>query len=580
MDPKKSLLRYMASARPLRTVFMVVLLAIAGILEGFGVAAIVPLLEIMVRPDSQPSEGLAATVGDVFGWFGLPFTLEVVLVALTAVFVVKAIVAYGAMFQVGTVVAGVSRDLRLRLLRAVVAARWQHILHYPSGFIGNAVSGETSITAQAYREACQVLAELIQVAVFVTVAFLISWQTATASVVVGAGILFMFRGVVDRARHAGQTQTHTLREILASLTDALPSLKPLKAMHRENYLLPRLEEGTNRFFRAQRAQIALQELIYKAQEPILLGAMAFGLWLVLRFDAAQPTDLMVLALLFYRTVQTLTNIQGRWTTVRVGETAFQSLMEHIDAAEAADEQLTLGVGMDAPALHESLVFDGVWYDYGEGPVLRGIDGRIDAGRFVTIVGPSGSGKTTLTDLVSGLMRPTRGHLRIDDIDMNKVDLRSWRSRVGYVPQEPMLFSDTVRANVTLGLTDISDDAVESALKAANAWAFVDQLPGGINTRIGEGGQNLSGGQRQRLAIARALVGSPRLLILDEPTTALDGAAEAEVCDALAGLHGELTILAISHQAAIRDMADEVWTLVDGLVQQRTAPSSPPARLDA
>ncbi|MEK9502953.1 ABC transporter ATP-binding protein [Gaopeijia maritima] len=569
----------MASARPLRTASMVVLLAIAGILEGFGVAAIVPLLEIMVRPDTQPSDGLAATVSDVFGWFGLPFTLEVVLVALTGVFVVKALVAYGAMFQVGTVVAGVSRDLRLRLLRAVVAARWQHTLQYPSGFIGNAVSGETSITAQAYREACQVLAELIQVAVFVTVAFLISWQTATASVVVGAGILFMFRGVVDRARRAGQTQTHTLRDILASLTDALPSLKPLKAMHREHYLLPRLEEGTNRFFRAQRAQIALQELIYKAQEPILLGAMAFGLWLVLRFDAAQATDLMVLALLFYRTVQTLTNIQGRWTTVRVGETAFQSLMEHIDAAESADEHHTASGELRAPPLGQSIAFDDVWYDYGEGPVLKGVSGDIPAGRFVTIVGPSGSGKTTLTDLVSGLMRPTEGHLRIDGVDMARIDLKSWRDQVGYVPQEPMLFSDTVRSNVTLGRSDASDEDVEKALRAANAWEFVSALPKGVDTRIGEGGQNLSGGQRQRLAIARALVGEPRLLILDEPTTALDGAAEKEVCDALAGLHGELTILAISHQSAIRDMADDVWTLSGGRVRDRTTASAP-APLDA
>ena len=182
MTEKKSLLRYMAAALPARTALMVVLLAIAGLLEGFGIAAIVPLLEIMVRPETPPSEGLAATLVDLLAAIGLPFTLEAVLAALTGVFVLKAVVAYGAMFQVGTIVAAVSRDLRLQLLRAIVAARWQHVLGYPSGFIGNAVSGETSITAQAYREACQVLAELMQVIVYVAVAFLISWQTATASV--------------------------------------------------------------------------------------------------------------------------------------------------------------------------------------------------------------------------------------------------------------------------------------------------------------------------------------------------------------------------------------------------------------
>lgn len=577
MDDQKSLLRYMASALPGRTVSMVSLLVVAGVLEGFGVAAIVPLLEIMVRPGTPPSEGLAATISGLFLAVGLPFTLEVVLTVLTGLFVLKALVAYGAMFQVGTVVAAVSRDLRLQLLRAVVAARWQHILGYPSGFIGNAISGETGIAAAAYRNACQVLADLIQVIVYVAVAFLISWQAATASVVVGTGILFMFRGVVDRARQAGQTQTHTLRDILASLTDALPSLKPLKAMHREHYLLPRLEEGTSRVFKAQQAQIALQELIYKAQEPILLGAMALGLWFILRFDAAGATDLMVLALLFYRTVRTLTNMQAGWTTVRVGETAFQSLMEHIEAAEAEDERLTTSGNVFAPRLADEIEFKDVWYDYGDGPVLKGIDGKIGAGRFITLVGPSGSGKTTLTDLVAGLIRPTAGQLLIDGVDMMRIDLRSWRSQVGYVPQEPMLFSDTVYSNVSLG-RDISVESVEEALRAANAWRFVSALPSGVDTRIGEGGQNLSGGQRQRLAIARALAGEPRLLILDEPTTALDAAAEAVVCDALDGLHGQLTILAISHQDAIRHMADEVWVLADGRVE-RVVPQARPQPVD-
>ncbi len=559
----KSLLAYMATSNISRTTVMVGLLAVAGVLEGFGVAAIVPLLEIMSRPEAPPSEGLAGTVGDILAFFGLPFTIEVVLFSLTGLFVVKAFVAYGAMIQVGTVVARVSMELRLRLLQAVVDARWSHVLHYPTGFISNAISLEASRTSQAYREFCQVLAEIIQVLVFVSLAFLISWETATASVVVGLGILFMFRGVVERARNAGQTQTLTLREILASLTDAIPSLKPLKAMRREHYLLPRLEEGTRSFFRAQRRQIALEELIYKAQEPILLGTMALGLWVVINFGDAKPTDIMVLALLFYRTVQTITNIQGRWATVRVGETSFVSLMEHINSAEAADEGLASRTGVAAPELTESLTIDALHFDYDEHEVLDGVDVTVPAGTFVAIVGPSGSGKTTLTDLVAGLLVPTSGRILVDGVDLAEVDLASWRRGIGYVPQDAMLFSDTVRANVTLGAADVPDDEIRSALTAAQAIDFVDRLAKGLDTRIGEGGQNLSGGQRQRLAIARALLNHPRLLILDEPTTALDAKAEAEVCDALASLAGSLTILAISHQPKIRELADQVWEVADG-----------------
>lgn len=569
---KQSLLAYMATANVSRTVVMVGLLAVAGVLEGFGVAAIVPLLEIMSRPDAPPNEGLAGIVGQILAFFGLPFTIEVVLFSLTGLFVVKAFVAYGAMIQVGTVVARVSMELRLRLLQAVVDARWRYVLHYPTGFIGNAISNEASRTSQAYREFCQVMAEIIQVMVFVSLAFLISWETAAASVVVGLGILFMFRGVVEKARHAGQHQTLTLREILASLTDALPSLKPLKAMRREHYLLPRLEEGTRSFFRAQRRQIALEELIYKAQEPILLGTMALGLWVTINFGDAKPTDIMVLALLFYRTVQTITNIQGRWATVRVGETSFESLMEHINSAEAADEGLSKRGGVPAPALSESLEIEDLRFDYDGHHVLNGVSVSIEAGTFVAVVGPSGSGKTTLTDLVAGLMEPGSGRIIVDGVDLADIDLASWRSGIGYVPQDAMLFSDTVRANVTLGATDVSDEEIRRALEAANAWSFVSALPRGLDTRIGESGQNLSGGQRQRLAIARALLNRPRLLILDEPTTALDAKSEAEVCAALANLAGSFTILAISHQSAIRELADEVWEVDGGLLT--VAPREP------
>ncbi len=574
MPPTRSLIRYMAGANVARTALMVGLLALAGILEGIGVAAIVPILEILLTPEGAEMGGVAQRVSDALQAVGLPFTIEVLLLGLVGLFVVKALVAYGAMLQVGTVVARVSMELRLRLLRAIVDANWRHVLHYPSGFIGNAISNEASRTSQAYREFCQLLAEVIQVVVYVGVAFVLSWQAAAMSIVVGAGILFLFRGVVKKARHAGQTQTYTLRDILASLTDALPSLKPLKAMGRESYLLPRLEAGTRRFFKAQRSQIALQEFIYKAQEPLLLGAMALGLWAILSFGSTPVTELMALAVLFYRTVRTLTNVQGRWATVLVGETAFQSLMEHIDAAEAEDEELALRGGFAAPSLVEGIRIDDLSFDYDGHVVLQGVSGVIPAGTFVTLVGPSGAGKTTLTDLIAGLMEPVSGRILVDGTDLEKIDLRSWRSRIGYVPQEAMLFSDTVRANVTLGADGISDAQVRSALNAANAWSFVSKLPAGLDTRIGEAGQNLSGGQRQRLAIARALVLKPQLLILDEPTTALDASSEAEVCNALAGLRGKLTMIAISHQPAIRDLAEELWHLSQGRIERVTVGGRP------
>ena len=203
------------------------------------------------------------------------------------------------------------------------------------------------------------------------------------------------------------------------------------------------------------------------------------------------------------------------------------------------------------------------FAYDKRKVLDGISATIPRGRFVTLVGPSGSGKTTVSDLIAGLLTPTSGRILADGVDLQQASRDGWRALIGYVPQEAMLFSDTIRGNLTLGDGAVSDSRVHEALVQAGAWDFVQQLSGGIEHRIGEAGTALSGGQKQRIAIARALVHNPELLVLDEPTAALDAVSEREVCATIERLRGTLTILAVSHQPALRSLADEVWNLTGG-----------------
>jgi ATP-binding cassette subfamily C protein len=561
-----------------RTAVMVALLGVAGLLEGLGIAALLPLIEILVDPNpAAPSRFLeVATSG--LDRIGLQPSVPVLLGTMVLFMSMKAGVTLVAMLQVGFIVARVTLELRIRLLRAIVHAEWGHILRYPTGFISNAISQEAQRTSVAYREFCNLLAEGVQVLVYVGLAFLVSPSTAAAALLGGLAIVFVLRGFIEKSRDAAHRQAHILRSILARLSDALPSLKPLKAMGMERYLLPRLERDTQAFFEAQRSEIAAFEFINRIREPILVALLALGLWAVLTFGAVPPEQIVVLAALFYRTGTSLTNIQGRWASVVAGDASFRSIMEHIEAAEGALERGG-GSSSGGPALElrEELRLEDVHFSYGLHEVLRGADAVLEAGRFVALVGPSGSGKTTLTDLVTGLIRPTSGRILVDGVDLAGVELVDWRRHIGYVPQEPMLFSDTIRANVTMGIEGFSDDAVVSALEQANALDFVNGFEDRLDHRIGETGTNLSGGQRQRLAIARALLKKPSLLILDEPTTALDLVSEAEVCRTVASLRGELTVLAISHQPAIREIADEVWTLRDGVVSVQAANVPLPTR---
>ena len=191
--------------------------------------------------------------------------------------------------------------------------------------------------------------------------------------------------------------------------------------------------------------------------------------------------------------------------------------------------------------------------------------ELPAQSLTVITGPSGSGKTTLTDLLVGLYQPQSGRILIDGVPLSEIDLKAWRRLIGYVPQDLILFHDTIEANVTLGDPNLGKEEARRALEDAGAWEFVGASPEGMERMVGEKGVKLSGGQRQRIALARALAGRPRLLILDEVTSALDPDTEREICRNIGVLSAEITVLAITHGEAWTDIADRVYRLDQGAV---------------
>jgi ATP-binding cassette, subfamily C, bacterial len=197
---------------------------------------------------------------------------------------------------------------------------------------------------------------------------------------------------------------------------------------------------------------------------------------------------------------------------------------------------------------------------------------VPAGSITVLIGPSGAGKTTLVDLLVGLYRPLSGSIAVDGVDLRDVSLSSWRSQIGYVPQELTLLRGTIFENISLGDTAISEADVTEALRLAGATAFISELPKGIHTDIGTMGARLSGGQRQRLSLARALVGKPRLLLLDEVTSALDEGTEAEICQNISQLLGQLTIVAITHRPAWKNVATKIYAVKAGSITEERLPA--------
>jgi ATP-binding cassette subfamily C protein len=273
---------------------------------------------------------------------------------------------------------------------------------------------------------------------------------------------------------------------------------------------------------------------------------------------------MVLIFLMARMLTQAGKVQRKYQLMAICESAYWSLQEKIDNALLQQEPMG---GETTATLERGIVFDQVDFGYGDHMILTNVSLEIPCRTFTSFVGPSGAGKTTLIDLIIGLFQPVKGDVLIDGSSLPEINLQSWRRMIGYVPQDSILLHDSVLINVTLGEPSFTVDDAKQALRAAGAWDFVNEMSEGIQTIVGERGAKLSGGQRQRIAIARALINQPQLLILDEATSALDPETEASICQTLRDLSGQLTILAISHQTALVDVADRVFQVSGGNVLQ-------------
>ncbi len=558
------LVAYFLKAYPKRTLVMILCLIFAGLTEGIGIAVLLPVLELNMGDGGAPSS-MGRYVAEVLSFFGLEPNLEVLLSILVAGIALKGFFSWVAMRQVGYTVAHVVADLRKKLISALLNARWGYFIQHPAGRFANAIGVEAWRSGQAYYESSIAIAYVIQLMVYTAVAVMVSWKVALGAFATGLVIIFILRRLVNIGRRAGKSQTDLSKSLVSRLTDALQGIKPIKAMAGEGHLLPLLEAETMEMNRAQRSQVFANETMRAVQEPVTAFFLAAGLFVLVHFGDAPFSAILVLAFIFFRMVTRFNEVQYRYQKMVTVESFFWSLMESIERADQEAEANTNGNRI--PEFQNEIRFENVSFSHGQAAILKDVSLVIPSGSFVGISGSSGAGKTTIADLMIGLWHPGQGRILIDGVPLSEMDLIAWRKMVGYVPQEMFLFHDTIYNNVVLGDTSISRSRVEEAIRAAGAWDFVSHLPKGIDTPIGERGARISGGERQRIALATALVRNPKLLVLDEVTTALDPETEAGICATLRSLTGKVTIVAISHQPAMTKEAQRLYRVADGRVEK-------------
>ena len=544
---------------------MLAAMIIAGLLEGVSIAALLPLLNILVGGTEVEGSFIVQSVNDGLGVVGLEPTVGVLLTMVVLLIITKCAVLVYAAKLIGYTAAVVTMKLRLELLGALMRARWPFFVRQRMGSISASMTSEPNRAATTYVATARTLTGVLQVLVYIILSLAISIEVSFAAVSVGVMSAFILRRFVTIMGTMGQRQTLLTKSLLSGLADGLMSMKPIKAMAREQQLTRILHKDIVAMNKVQQLQVLARVSLSHYVEPITTVALALGLYVILTYWNLPLEELLVMAFLFLRIVGRVTALQSSFQTIARSLPAFWFVHSLLSTAEKAAEKESHRL---SPVFESGIHLNDVSFSYIKNkPVLRKVSIEVPKGQFIAIVGDSGCGKTTIVDLVTGLLRPTVGEVLIDGKPLSAIDQKAWRSMIGYVPQDSPLLHDSVLNNVTLRDPNITEAMARKALEQAEAWSFVSALREGLHTIVGERGTRLSGGQRQRIAIARALAHQPKLLILDEATAALDRNTEAEICTTLKRLVGDLTIIAISHQNALKDAANTIHCIENGEVVQ-------------
>jgi len=556
--------------RPAALASLVALSLLASIAEGLGIGLLIPLLDGF---GGAPSGGSA--LGAALARFlpSEPGGARVVALcaAIATLLALRTAVVLTYQRAATAAIARAAAELRTMACTSLLAMPYPAYAQLDRGRGLNTLDAQVYQASEALLTLLDALNAAITAAVLLALLLALSWQTALIAMLAALPAHLAVRVLARASRRAGAKVTAAHFGYAERAYAMLAGLRTIHMFGAEGRVRDRLANDAERHARAFRDSERINQAIAPVGEllylPCFLAVLLYG------WHAGLPTPLLIASLLLlYRAQPALKRLDH----ARVSLAALAATMDAFDTlialgrppARRAEQEPALG------PLRHAVAFDAVGFRYrSDGPpVLDGVSFAIEAGAVVVLLGRSGAGKSTLVNVLFGLCLPSEGALRVDGAPLAAGDLPGWRRQLAFAGQDADLLPGSLRDNVALARPDASDAEVREALRRSHALEFVEPLPAGLATAVGAGGIALSAGQRQRIAIARALLTRPRLLVLDEATSGLDERAELALLEELITTRGETALLIITHRSSMLRLADRVVLLERGRVTAAGRPA--------
>ena len=562
-------------------IFSLSLAVVASILDGLSFALLIPFLRLLFGTGTVASGDITAVerilnsivtaVMPQASGFGA--LRNIALLILFAV-MLKNIAGYLSAYTGIRIEESVARDIRNTLYNHMQKLGLSFFQRMKGGQLITRVLVDADQARWFIRAGSAALLQNgVLIMVYVAILFSLSWRLTLITLLMAPAITFVIMPVLKRIRRRLKTALHDRGELTALMSETVQGIRLIKAHGAEEYERRRFSAATERYFKGiistQRYAILsspLSETLSAAVIVVLLytmTALATG-----GGEAGFRPELFVTFLAV--TVRLLPPVKSLSQFPAIAETAMAAADRVFDILDEPAVDVDDEAAEEFQGLREEIRFDDVWfrYDTESDWVLKGINLTVSRGEVVALVGASGAGKSTLLDLLPRFIEPGRGSITIDGRDLSRFSRSSIRRQLGIVGQETVIFNDTVRANIAYGeQAGATLEEVIQAAKAANAHEFVSHMPEGYDTVLGERGTRLSGGERQRIALARALLKDPPVLILDEATSALDPQSEELVQQAIERLLANRTVFVIAHRLSTVSRADRIFVLEEGRIAE-------------